>query len=412
MNEFEFFAGVDWGREFHQAALVDGRGKLVAERSFNHNGKGLSGLAEWIEKNAGGGAVAVGIEIPHGPVVETLMERGLAVYSINPKQLDRFRDRHSPAGAKDDRLDAFVLAVSLITDRHCYRHLQPCPALLVELRELNRTVTDLTAERVALTNRIQQLLWRYFPQFLELTKDFSKIWVMRLWRMAPTPAHARQLKKKSVEKLLKKGRVRRIGAEAVLETLRRPPIQVAPGTENAVCASLRVAFSQLELNLQLADELNQRIDELIAELGEAPEDEPGIDWQRDVTILSSIPGVGRIVLATLLAEAWGPLQRRDLAALRSLCGVAPVTRRSGKSKLVIRRLACNDRLRNAVHYWAQVAAQHDPVSKAKYNTLRARGHSHGRALRSIGDRLLGVACKMLENQTEFDLDRRVLDQAA
>src|SRR3982074_283267 len=53
--------------------------------------------------------------------------------------------------------------------------------------------------------------------------------------------------------------------------------------------------------------------------------------QHDVEILASLPGVGSIVLATLLAEAWDPLQRRDYAALRSLTGVAPVTKRSGKS---------------------------------------------------------------------------------
>ena len=56
------------------------------------------------------GEVGVAIETPRGPVVESSMEHGFAVHSINPKQLDRFRDRFSPAGAKDDRQDARVLA--------------------------------------------------------------------------------------------------------------------------------------------------------------------------------------------------------------------------------------------------------------------------------------------------------------
>ena len=66
------------------------------------------------------GDVGVAIETPRGPVVESLMERGIAVHSINPKQLDRFRDRLSPAGAKDDRRDARVLASALRTDPHCF----------------------------------------------------------------------------------------------------------------------------------------------------------------------------------------------------------------------------------------------------------------------------------------------------
>jgi hypothetical protein len=112
--------------------------------------------------------------------------------------------------------------------------------------------------------------------------------------------------------------------------------------------------------------------------------------------------VGRTVLATLLAEAWEPLQRRDYAALRSLAGVAPVTKRSGKSCIVVRRQACHDRLANALYHWARVAVQHDPRSRAKYAELRKRGCSHGRALRSVADRNLSVACAMLKSGTTFD----------
>jgi hypothetical protein len=67
--------------------------------------------------------IAVAIEVPHGPIVETLLERGFLVYAVNPKQLDRFRDRFTVAGVKDDRRDAHVLGDSLRTDRHCFRHL-------------------------------------------------------------------------------------------------------------------------------------------------------------------------------------------------------------------------------------------------------------------------------------------------
>ena len=115
-----------------------------------------------------------------------------------------------------------------------------------------------------------------------------------------------------------------------------------------------------------------------------------------------MPGVGRTVLATLLAEASDALQRRDYAALRSLAGVAPVTKRSGKSCVVVRRQACHDRLANAVYHWARVAVQHDPRSRAKYAELRRRGHSHGRALRSVADRLLNVACAMLKSGAAFN----------
>jgi transposase len=147
---------------------------------------------------------------------------------------------------------------------------------------------------------------------------------------------------------------------------------------------------------------HRQLDALTVSLVSTAEAEPGQTKKHDVEILISLPGVGTIVLATLLAEAWDALQRRDYAALRSLAGVAPVTRKSGKSCIVVRRQACHDRLANAMYHWARVAVQHDARSRAKYVALRGRGHSHRRALRSVADRLLNVACAMLKNRTLFN----------
>ena len=79
--------------------------EAARERAFEHGGQGLSEMADWLLSFAAGKAeqVGVAIETPRGPVVESPMERGFAVHAINPKQLDRFRDRISPAGAKYHR---------------------------------------------------------------------------------------------------------------------------------------------------------------------------------------------------------------------------------------------------------------------------------------------------------------------
>src|SRR4029077_11163467 len=123
--------------------------------------------------------------------------------------------------------------------------------------------------------------------------------------------------------------------------------------------------------------------------------ESGEGLQRqDVMILRSMPGIGRINLATLLCEGSGLLSRRDYPALRTLCGAAPVTKRSGKSHIVIMRYASHVRLCNVVYHWARVATQHDPKSRERYAALRRRGKSHGRALRGVADRCLAslVSC--------------------
>ena len=123
---------------------------------------------------------------------------------------------------------------------------------------------------------------------------------------------------------------------------------------------------------------------------------------RDVTILLSVPGVGRKVAATLLTEASQPLAERNYHALRSYAGVAPITRQSGKKRLVVMRQSCHPRLRNAIYHGASVHAPHDERAKKHYAALRAKGHSPGRAIRGIADRLLAVLITMLRTKTLYD----------
>lgn len=139
-----WFAGVDWGSERHQACLVDAHGTVIGERDYPHSAVGLAELGEWILSISGtANAVAVAIEVPHGLVVDALLDRGFLVYAINPKQLDRLRDRFSVAGAKDDRRDAYASADGLRTDRHLFRRLQVADPRLVELRAWSRLAEEL-----------------------------------------------------------------------------------------------------------------------------------------------------------------------------------------------------------------------------------------------------------------------------
>jgi len=100
-EEVEWFVGVDWGSQSHQVCLFDARGECLEERAVAHGGPGIEGLCDWLIARTGATPelIGVAIEITHGPVVEALLERGLCVYAINPKQLDRFRDRFTVAGA-------------------------------------------------------------------------------------------------------------------------------------------------------------------------------------------------------------------------------------------------------------------------------------------------------------------------
>ena len=399
-----WFAGLDWGSATHQACLLDEAGTVVGERAFAHGGAGLAALCDWLVSMAGDpGSVAVAIEVPHGPVVDALLDRGFAVYAINPKQLDRLRDRISVAGAKDDRRDARVAAAGLRTDPHLFRRVLAGDPSVIELREWSRLAEEVQQERVRQGNRVRQQLWRYYPQLLALSDDVTAEWVLALWTLAPTPAQAARLREATLARLLRQHRIRKLDAPAVLAILRQPAIPVAPGVTEAAVLHLRSLVARLRLANQEFRQAERKLEELCTALSEtqptAQDSGPG-----DATILRSLPGVGPVTLATLLTEATGPLARRDYPALRTLSGVAPVTKRSGKSCIVVMRYAAQVRLRNAVFHWARVAVLNDRRCRGRYEALRARGHSYGRALRGVGDRLLGVACVLLRRGTLFDPD--------
>uniref|UniRef100_UPI003F9D36B2 transposase n=1 Tax=Roseiarcus sp. TaxID=1969460 RepID=UPI003F9D36B2 len=274
--------------------------------------------------------------------------------------------------------------------------------VVVELREWSRIADELGFERIRLANRLGEQLWRYFPALLELEDDCGAEWLLDFLVIVPTPAKAARLREARVAQFLKEQRIRRFDAAAILKAVRATPPTLAPGTVEAASAHVASIIPHLKLVNRQIREADRKIAALIDSLAASQESEPGQEKQHDAAILASLPGVGRTVLATLLAEASEPLQRRDYPALRSLGGVAPVTKRSGKSCIVVRRQACNNRLANALYHWARVAVQHDPKSRAKYADLRKRGHSHGRALRSVADRNLNVACAMLRTSTLFD----------
>ncbi len=103
MTEQQWYAGVGWASESHHVFLTDGTGRKIGEKIFKHSGEGSARMAAWLLTASGAvssSQIYVAIEVPHGPVVETLIERGFTILALNPKQMDRFRDRFTLAGAK------------------------------------------------------------------------------------------------------------------------------------------------------------------------------------------------------------------------------------------------------------------------------------------------------------------------
>ncbi len=404
-SAFRFFAGIDWGSEKHRVCLTGRDGQIMAERWIEHSGDSLAELAVWLRQHTSDSPslLAAAIEIPRGAIVETLLEHGFTVFSINPKQLDRFRDRYSPAGAKDDRRDAFVLADALRTDMHCFRAVKLDEPAMIRLRELSRLDDELAQEQNRAVNRLREQFHRFFPQLLRLCESADESWLWDLFELAPLPARAAKLSEAKITRLLQQHRIRRITAAEVRAALKTKPLTLAPGAAEAAAEHALLLLPRLRLLHQQRVDLGRRISALLDELATPAEDK---HEHRDAAILLSLPGLGRKIAATMLSEASQAIADRDYHALRCYSGAAPVTRQSGKKKIVLMRRGINQRLRNALYHWARVSVVFDPQSKKRYAAMRACGHSHGRALRGMADRWLKTLTSMLTTRTLYDAQRR------
>ena len=404
-DEFEWFLGIDWGREAHALCLVDATGRIRATRTVAQAAVAVQEAVHWVCTQTGAtpAAIAGGIETPRGALVDTVIEHGFPVLALNPKQLDRFRDRFTAAGATDDARDAQVLADALRTDRRAFRRVRPDDPRIIQLREVTRLREDLQADEQRLAKRWRDQLYRVDAPWLTISPAADEPWRWAILADAPDPASWAQLPRRRLAAVLRAQRIRRVTPDAVREAIRHPRLTVAPGVTEAVATRIAAVVPQLQGVAEQRLTAERRIDRLLERLATraAADGEPR--EHRDVEILQSLPGVGRMVTATMLTEATGPLADREYATLRAHTGVAPVTKRSGKRACFVHmRYACTVRLRQALDHWSRTSIQHDAAARTYYDQLRTRGHSHARALRSVADRWLRILIAMLTTGQLYD----------
>lgn len=406
MSDDQWTVGVDWGGGAHEICVMRPDAEVMGTRTVTHTKTAVHDAIAWIGGLIAGprSEIAVGIETPRGVLVDTLIEQGFAVFAINPKQLDRFRDRFSVGGAKDDPRDARVLADALRTDRRAFRRVHPDDPQVIYLRELCRIDEELQDSMISLANRLREQLYRVDAPWLQLCPAADDVWLWELLRKASHPDQWRRLSRTRIARVLKAHRIRRVTADDVIATVHQPQLTAAAGVTHAVATRIGSLIPQLLLLNEQRTGTGHQIDRCLDGLGAVSDEQPR--EHRDVIILRSLPGVGRTVAATMLTEAAGPLADRDYSTLRAFAGTAPITKRSSKRTFVVHmRYACKQRLRNALFHWSRTSIQGDAAARAYYDQLRARGHHHARALRSVADRWLRILVAMLRSGRTYDPSR-------
>jgi hypothetical protein len=390
------FVGDDWAEDHHDVELMDAAGRVLARRRLPEGVAGMARLHELVGQHLGEDAddaeVAVGIETDRGPWVAALVAAGYTVYGVNPLQASRYRERHGVSGAKSDSGDAHMLTDMVRTDSHQLRAVAGDSADAEGIKVLARTHKTLVWERTRQVQRLRHQLREYFPAALEAFDDLDAPDTLELLGRAPDPARAAKLTRAQVSAALKRARRRNITdkATAILAALRGEQLGQPPAVTAAYAATVRSLIAVITV-------LNEQVKTLQGQVEEHFGRHP------DAEIYRSQPGMGAILGARVLAEFGDdPHRYADGKARRNYAATSPITRASGKKKVIAARFIHNDRLVDALNAQAFASLNASPGARALYDDLRARGIEHNDALRRLANRLVGILHGCLKTRTLYD----------
>ena len=387
--------GDDWAEDHHDIEVMDEAGKVLVRKRLPEGVAGIGQLHGLIGRflPAGGDAeVQVGIETDRGPWVAALIAAGYTVFPVNPLQASRYRGRHSVSGAKSDGGDAHMLADVVRTDAHQLRPAAGDSPAAEAVKVVARTHKTLIWERTAVVLRLRAQLLEYFPAAVAAFEDLDAPDALALLGKAPEPARAAKLTRAQVSAVLKRAGRYKIAdrTDAILAALRSPQLGQPPLLTAAYAATVRSLTAVIvALNEQVASLQGQ----VEAHFGRHP----------DAEIYLSQPGLGAITGARVLGEFGDDPHRYTSAkGRRNYAGTSPITRASGKRKLVAARFVRNDRLIDALMIQAFAALRVSPGARAFYDAQRAKGLEHNDALRRLASRLVGILHGCLKTRTCYD----------
>ncbi len=392
------FVGDDWAEDHHDVEVMDEAGKVLARKRLPEGAAGIAQLHALVGVHLGedgdGADVLVGIETDRGPWVAALAAAGYLVFAVNPLQAARFRDRHGVSGAKSDAGDAHALADMVRTDSHQLRAAAGDTPEAQAIKVLARAHKTMIWERTRAVQRLRHQLREYFPAALEAFDDLDAPDALELLARAPEPARAARLTRAQVSAALKRAGRRNITdrATAILAALRGEQLGQPPALTAACAAAVRSLVAVLVTLNEQVKILQGQVEE---DFGRHP----------DAEIILSQPGLGPILGARVLAEFGDdPGRYADGKARRNYAATSPITRASGKKKVVAARFVHNDRLVDALNAQAFAALTASPGARAFYDQQRAAGRGHNDALRRLANRLVGILHGCLKTRTLYDED--------
>ena len=388
------FVGHDWAEGHHDLFVEDESGDRLDSARVPEGIEGVRRIHELIAIHVEDPAdVTVATETDRGLFVAALVAAGYRVIAVNPMSTSRYRERLSTSGAKSDPGDARVLAELARVDGHLHRRIAGDSDLADAVQSLARAHQSMIWTRQRQVNQLRSTLREFYPGALQAFDVLASGDALAVLAIAPTPTRGRALSISKIGSALRRGgRQRRVDARAeqIQTALRSEQLQAPPLVADAMGSTVSALVAVIT-------EMTVQIQRLEAELTDR------FDRHPDAKIIRSLPGLGTILGARVLAEFGDDPNRFENAKSRkNYASTSPITRASGKHRVVLARYARNKRLADACYLWAFAALSRSPGARAFYDQHRAAGSTHNKALRALANRLVGILHGCLTHHTLYD----------
>src|SRR3989441_3219087 len=245
------YLGVDWADAEHAVWVEDEAGTEVMNRAVPQTVDGLTEFGRWLdERRAAGREIWAAIEKPEGRIVDFLLDHGVVVFQINPRVVDRIRDRFRMSGAKSDPFDARVLASFLRTDHGHLSPLRPSSEYAQELKGLTRDYARHVRQQTRLLNQVTATLKAYYPRALEVVDDLKSRWGRAFLREYPTPEALARLTERRWQRWARDHRLRAERAAELWSIIQRPQLALPAHVVRVKARLLHALLEQLAVTIR------------------------------------------------------------------------------------------------------------------------------------------------------------------
>ena len=386
-----YIVGIDIGKNHHEASIVSPEGKQIGRSlRFATTHKGADSLMSFIFKNIGNSPCVFGMEATGHywyPIYSFLKAKGYTIYVINPILSDSLRKMYIRQ-TKNDSIDSFLIAEVIRFGQ--FGTTSMADENILAMRQLCRYRDSVISSRTEIKLRIGTIMEQLFPEY---EKQFSSLWVstsMGILEKYLTPENIENAPIDELFEIIKdKSHNRLTKAKAISIK------EAAADTFGIKIAQDAFSF-QLKQLIDRMNFLDKQIEALDCQILEY--------YEKFDCYLHTIPGIGMIAAATILAEIGDINRFKSSSALVAFAGIDPTVRQSGEFSSTHNHMSKRGSpyLRHAIFLAATTCSFHNSPLNAYYKKKRDQGKHHLTATRAVARKLTTVIYAVLRDSKPYE----------